>query len=94
MNYKVHWIIDGLVNIEAETKEEAEKKKETPRKSVQAAINEANLLEDAGLGPYRKVGMHIPKVKLFSKKDNQLNGLKRILTREKSLKNIFRKILK
>ena len=28
------------------------------------------------------------------KKDNQLNGLKRILTREKSLKNIFRKILK
>mgnify|MGYP001189480288 FL=1 len=26
MNYKVHWIIDGLVNIEAETKEEAEKK--------------------------------------------------------------------
>ena len=28
------------------------------------------------------------------KKDNQLNGLKRIVTREKSLKNIFRKILK
>ena len=28
------------------------------------------------------------------KKDNQLNGLKRIATREKSLKNIFRKILK
>ena len=26
MNYKVHWIIDGLVNIEADTKEEAEKK--------------------------------------------------------------------
>ena len=26
MNYKVHWIIDGVVNIEAETKEEAEKK--------------------------------------------------------------------
>jgi len=46
--------------------------KENPRKSVQAAINEANLLEDAGLGPYRKIGMHIPKIKLFSKKDNQL----------------------
>ena len=28
------------------------------------------------------------------KKDNQLNGLKRIVTREKSLKNILRKILK
>ena len=28
------------------------------------------------------------------KKDNQLNGPKRIATREKSLKNIFRKILK
>ena len=26
MNYKVHWIIDGLVDIEANSKEEAEKK--------------------------------------------------------------------
>ena len=26
MNYKVHWIIDGIVDIEAESKEDAEKK--------------------------------------------------------------------
>ena len=31
------------------------------RKSVQAAINEANLLEDGGLDPYRKIGMHVFK---------------------------------
>tara|TARA_B100000989_G_scaffold162238_1_gene121134 strand:+ start:551 stop:769 length:219 start_codon:yes stop_codon:yes gene_type:complete len=26
MKYKVHWIIDGLIDVEAESKEEAEKK--------------------------------------------------------------------
>ena len=26
MNYKVHWIIDGLVDVEANSKEEAEQK--------------------------------------------------------------------
>ena len=26
MNYKVHWIIDGLVDVEANSKEEAERK--------------------------------------------------------------------
>lgn len=26
MNYKVHWIIDGLVDVEANSKEEAEEK--------------------------------------------------------------------
>ena len=42
------------------------------RKSVQGAINEANLLEANGLGPYRKVGMHVPKTKLYAQKDNKL----------------------
>jgi len=42
------------------------------RKSVQAAINEANLLEDGGLGPYRKIGMHVPKTKLYPNKGNDL----------------------
>ena len=26
MKYKVHWIIDGLIDVDAESKEEAEKK--------------------------------------------------------------------
>lgn len=42
------------------------------RKSVQAAINESNLLEGGDLGPYRKVGMHVPKIKLYPGKDNNL----------------------
>jgi len=43
------------------------------RKSVQGAINEANLLEANGLGPYRKVGMHMPKTKLYKNKGNELD---------------------
>lgn len=46
--------------------------KKNVRKSVQGAINEANLLEANGLGPYRKVGMHVPKTKLYAQKDNKL----------------------
>lgn len=57
----------------AEKQEEAERHMgENVGKSVQAAINEANLLEDAGLGPYRKLGMHVPKTKLYKKSENEL----------------------
>ena len=31
MKYKVHWIIDGLIDVDAESKEEAEKK--SPRRA-------------------------------------------------------------
>ena len=41
-------------------------------KSAQAAINESNLLEDGGLGPYRKLGMHVSKSKLFGNAENKL----------------------
>ena len=47
-------------------------RKKDVRKSVQGAINEANLLEANGLGPYRKVGMHVPKTKLYPNKENKL----------------------
>ena len=50
-----------------------DKKLDTAKnKAVQAAINEANLLDEQGLGPYRKVGMHVPKTKLYKKRDNEL----------------------
>lgn len=44
----------------------------TSKKSVQAAIQESNLLDDGGLGPYRKLGMHVSKSKFYSNNDNQL----------------------
>lgn len=55
------------------TAREMDKKLDTAKnKAVQAAINEANLLDEQGLGPYRKVGMHVPKTKLYKKRDNEL----------------------
>lgn len=42
------------------------------RNQLKQPINESNLLEDGGLGPYRKLGMHVSKSKLFGNAENKL----------------------
>ena len=71
MKYKVHWIIDGLIDVEAESKEDAEKK---IQEELETYVKNSEKLMNVFIAKSIQGSAYLPGADQKEKKDENSNN--------------------
>ena len=71
MKYKVHWIIDGLIDVDAESKEEAEKK---VQEELETYVKNSEKLMNVFIAKSIQGSAYLPGADQKEKKDENSNN--------------------
>ena len=71
MKYKVHWIIDGLIDVEAESKEDAEKK---IQEELETYVKNSEKLMNVFIAKSIQGSAYLPGADQKEKKDENNNN--------------------